>query len=278
MEFILTWIIEIVPPPAKNTETTGHSSLLNHSQNQSMISLPNKSTEAGSIIPDRISSLRRWSVTSETAMSSLSSNPFRPQSGHTTNTSVDFSPLFPHAHINESRPPILGISSMKPVEAISRNISPVPSPILPLPIPHGHQPDGFFLEDHASDGESSPVTSSGSYEKDLLFSETGYGVSGDQISGLPGLFDVVVPTSPVGPSSQNWGNEIERVPRQFHMPAYIESDNDIVENQHPEDSSEDEMNFDIPMSRADPALRYTPAMEKPSAKTQTLEEDDDSDY
>ena len=62
------------------------------------------------------------------------------------------------------------------------------------------------------------------------------------------------------------------------MPAYIESDNDIVENQHPEDSSEDEMNFDIPMSRADPALRYTPAMEKPSAKTQTLEEDDDSDY
>ncbi|KAI1367623.1 hypothetical protein F5Y08DRAFT_49767 [Xylaria arbuscula] len=269
-----------IVPPATHTATQDHLSRLDHLQNHSIISLPAKNVETGSVIPDRISSLRRWSQTSETAMSTLSSNPFRPQSGHTTNTSVDFSPLFPRAYINELIPPVPDISHIKSRETTSRNTSPIPSSTLPLPIPNDHQPDEFFLEDHASDGASSPIPSSGSYEKDLLFSDTGYGVSGDQISGLPGLFDVAMPASPVGSSNPNWGNEIQRVPRQFHMPAYIESDNDILENQYQEDSSsEDEMNFDIPMSRATSALRHTPVPEKLPAKTQQpLEEEEESDY
>ncbi|KAI0508771.1 hypothetical protein F5B22DRAFT_619541 [Xylaria bambusicola] len=275
---------QIITPSTNHVDIHNHKSRSNHARNQSIISISNKGIpvahEAGNIVPERSSSLRHWSLTSETAFSTLSSNPFRPQSGHTTNTSVDFSPLIPQAHLNESIPPIPDVSFLKSLQSIPDNTSTILSPCRSLPNPYKRQSSEFFLDEHASDVGSSLGTSRGSYERDLLFSPTEYGVSGDQSSGLPGLFDVAVPASPVGLSiNQTWEGEAQRVPRQFQMPAYIESDsNDFVENQYPEYSSEEEINFDIPKSRASSALRYTPATEKLPTKTLPLEEEDESDH
>ncbi|KAI3337927.1 hypothetical protein F4824DRAFT_460685 [Ustulina deusta] len=277
-------ISQVISPRAKDTDNKSHSSQSNHLQKQNVISLPNPSfmvgSETGNPIPDRSSSLRHWSLTSETAMSTLSSNPFRPQSGHTTTTSIDFSPMFPHAHLNDSIPPVPDIPFLKSLQSIPKNTSTIASPSPSLSIGHRRQSSEFILDDYASSDESSPSLSRSSYEKDLLFSEKGYGVFGDQLSGLPGLFDAAVPASSAGLSTiQTWETEFHSVPSQFHMPAYAETDsNDFFEDRDQTESSDEEINFDIPKSRTSSALHHTPVQERFPAGTQPLEEEhDDSD-
>ncbi|GAW10840.1 hypothetical protein ANO14919_001750 [Xylariales sp. No.14919] len=269
---------------AKYSDNKGESSQSNHLRKSSFISLSNQSIlarEAGTPIPERSSSLRHYrhtSLTSETALSTLSSNPFRPQSGHTTSTSIDFSPMFPRAYLNESVPPVPDMPLLKPLQSMPEDAAAMPSPIRSPSIAPRHESDEFYLEDYASsDDETSPSSSRGSYEKDLLFSDTGYGVSGNQLSGLPGLFDMTVSASSAGLStSQAWDNDSHNVPRMFHMPAYLQSDsNDYYDYR---DSSDEEMNFDIPMSRAGSALRYTQVLEQFPARQPAEEEDDDSDH
>ncbi|KAI0432758.1 hypothetical protein F5Y09DRAFT_300849 [Xylaria sp. FL1042] len=272
-------ISQIISPPAKCTDNKDHPSQSNHARKQSAISLPKQSImvahETGSPIPERNSSLRRWSLTSETAMSTLSSNPFRPQSGHTTNTSVDFSPMFPRA-FSDLIPPVPDIPSLKSLQSKSKSTSTNPPSSLSFSTTYGPQSSEFFLEDHVSDNGSSPSLSRSSYEKDLLFSETGYGVAGDQSSGLPGLFDTV-PSADLS-TSRTWGDEFQSVSNQFHVPDYPETDsNNFSGNQDQSDSSDD-INFDIPKSRASSALHYTPVQERFPGMARPLEEDDDSDF
>ncbi|KAI1420975.1 hypothetical protein F5Y12DRAFT_718993 [Xylaria sp. FL1777] len=277
---------QIMYPLAKYTDDQGNLSQSNHLRKESIISLSSQSImvahKTGNPIPERTTSLGHWSLTSETALSTLSSNPFRPQSGHTTNTSIDLSPTFPRAHLNESIPPVPDISFLKSLESTSKDTPTILSPSRSLSTSHRHQSSQFFLGDYASsDDESSPNISRGSYEKDLLFSETSFSISGDQVAGLPGLFDMAVSASSATMLTiQTWGNELDSVPRQFHMPAYPETDsNDFVEGQDQAESSDEELNFDIPMSRASSALHYNPVQEKFPARTQPLqEEDDDSDF
>ncbi|KAI0970648.1 hypothetical protein F4678DRAFT_114659 [Xylaria arbuscula] len=273
---------QITSPPSKHTDNQGHSNQPNHFRKQSIISLSGQSIAAahgaGTPVPDRNSSLRHWSLTSETAMSSLSSNPFRPQSGHTTNTSIDFSPMFPRAHFNESIPPVPDIPFLKSLQPISNTTTKSHS----LPNTHRRQSSEFFLEDHATDDGSSPSISRGSYEKDLLFSETGYGVSGAQVSGLPGLFDMAM--SPDVSLSQTAENRVHSASKQLHLQDDLKTDSsDLLENLDQADSSSDEeLNFDIPKSRAGSAtaLHHTPVQDRFPVRIQAFQEqdDDDSDY
>ncbi|KAI1750006.1 hypothetical protein F4782DRAFT_264653 [Xylaria castorea] len=276
---------QIISSPAKYTYNKRESSQSNHLRKQSMISLSNTSITSHAIentIPERGSSLRHWSFTSETAMSTLSSNPFRPQSGHTTSTSIDFSPVFPHAHSDLSIPPVPDIPSLKSLQSMPRKTRHIPSPTPPPSTAHKHQSDEFYLEDHASnDGSTTP--SRGSYEQDLLFTETHYDLSGNQISGLPGLFDAVIPVSSPSPDLSAIRvpeNDLHNVSGLLHFPAFLEIDSDdSFENREQPNSSDDEMNLDIPMSRAGSALRHTLAQERlPATRQPIREEDSDSDY
>ncbi|KAI0813613.1 hypothetical protein GGR55DRAFT_635080 [Xylaria sp. FL0064] len=272
-------ISQIIYHSTNYTDNEDHRSQSDH-RKQSAVSLSNQSImvayETGNTLPERNSSLHRWSLTSETAMSSLSSNPFRPQSGHTTNTSIDFSPLFPRT-FNDSIPPVPDIPSLKSLKSIPKSTSTKPPPSLSLSTSCRRQSDEFFLEEQESVDGSSPSLSRGSYEKDLLFQETGYGVTGDQASGLPGLFDTIL-SSDLS-TGRTWGDESQSISKQFHMPEHPETDaNEFLSTQDQVESSDEEINFDIPKSRTSSALHYTPVQERCPIRTQPLEEDDDSDF
>ncbi|KAI8945714.1 hypothetical protein F4801DRAFT_112306 [Xylaria longipes] len=276
---------QIISSPAKSTNNKGEPNQPKHLRKQSMISLSTTSItahEIETIIPERGSSLRHWSLTSETAVSTLSSNPFRPQSGHTTSTSID-SPLFPHAHFDLSIPPVPDIPHSRSLQSMPRISRATSSPTAHPTTTHKPQSSEFYLEDHASSNDGSTTPSRGSYEKDLLFTETDYILSGNHISGLPGLFDAAIPVSSSSPDLSTIRapeRDLHAVSGLHHFPAFPEIDSDdSFENREQADSSDDEMNFDIPMSRASSTLRHTPAQERLSARRQPImEEDDDSDF
>ncbi|KAI1124416.1 hypothetical protein F5Y10DRAFT_30349 [Nemania abortiva] len=267
---------------AKCIGNEGELNKLTHSRKSSFLPLSNTSIilhEAETPVPEQSSSLRRWSLTSETGLSTLSSNPFRPQSGHTTSTSVDLSPMFPRAQSYRGIPPVPDLPFLKLVESTSRDASITPSPTRSLPAPPRPQTDDFYLEDYVSSNQSSPTPSRGSYENDLLFSETGYGISGTQMSGLPGLFDAAMPSPSADLSaSRDLESEFFSISALPPLPVYSESDSDYSSrNREQMDSSDDEMNFDIPMSRAGSALRNSWAQERLPARGQLIEEIDDED-
>ncbi|KAI1108952.1 hypothetical protein F5Y14DRAFT_55089 [Nemania sp. NC0429] len=275
----LDTLSQMISPPAKSAFNRDSPSQLNHPRKQSLISLSSASIRAYEMetpVPERASSLSHWSVTSETAMSTLSSNPFRPQSGHTANTSVDFLPKSPLAAYHEqSIPPVPDLQFSKSSPSTAQNTSVTTSPTSPASpsLPRSRQSPEFYLEDYASSDGSSPSLSRGSFEEDLLFSDSGYGTSGAQISGLPGLFDAVVPASLADmPTSQVHG-----VPGLFHhMPVYPHSDSDYsLEDPGQTDSSDDELNFDIPLSRASSGLRDILPRQSFAARWPPVGEEDD---
>ncbi|KAI1153899.1 hypothetical protein F4825DRAFT_227132 [Nemania diffusa] len=272
---------QIICLTAKCTDNERELDQSNHIRKPSFISISSASIlphEIEASVPERASSFRRWSLTSETGMSTLSSNPFRPQSGHTTSTSVDFSPLFPHKYPDQSIPPVPDIPFLKPLESTPEDASTIRSEPYPLTAADRPQSSEFYLEDYASSNDSLSTPSRGSYEKDLLFSETGYGVSGDQMSCLPGLFDMSIADSSAGLSASGaLENDLPYVSSLSPMPVYIESDSeDSFENREPTDSS-DEINFDIPMSRANTSPCITRAPERLPTKRAPIEEVD-SDF
>ncbi|KAI1186318.1 hypothetical protein F5B17DRAFT_368073 [Nemania serpens] len=278
-------ISQIIASLSKCTSNEDKFSQSNHTREQSPISPSNASIKAYRMetpVPERASSLSHWSSTSETAMSTLSSNPFRPQSGHTTNTSVDFSPNSLLAC--QSIPPIPDLPFLKPPPFIAQDTSVVTSPTSPTsrPSTRNHQWSDFYLEDYASPTDSS-TSSRGSYEEDLLFSETGYGISGHQISGLPGLFDAAVPTSSTSTStSRTLENEVHNnMPELLsHIPIYPQTDSNHSSFDNPEQmesSDDDELNFDIPMSRTSSGLRAILARHRFSTRRQPVSEEDEDD-
>jgi len=154
-------------------------------------------------VPMRTSSLRHWSLTSTApTTSSLSSNPFaRPQSSHTTSTSVDlakFSAIMTSSRSSmDSRMGGLG-SSYAAVD--SRLHSPLTSAGV-------HAGGSFNIDDYLSSDDDidadSVVTSprkKGDAEEALLFCDNGYGSGGLQ---LPGLFDAIPEVPSDGPPSRN---------------------------------------------------------------------------
>ncbi|KAI0437307.1 hypothetical protein F4803DRAFT_160845 [Xylaria telfairii] len=274
---------QIIASPAKYTDNKGKPRQSKHIRKQSMISLSSKSITAHDIqitFPERASS-RHWSLTSETAMSTLSSNPFRPQSGHTTSTSIDFSPMFPHAHPDLTIPPVPDISFLKSLQSMPRKTRAMSSPTPSLTSTHKRQSSEFYLEDHVSnDGSTTP--SRGSYEKDLLFTETDYSLSGNQISGLPGLFDATIPVSSPTPDVLTI-RALERDPHNvsgpLHFSAFPSDDSDdSFANREQRHSSDAEINFDIPMSRPRSMVHHTSAQEQLPTRQQPFMEEDDSDY
>ncbi|KAI1102780.1 hypothetical protein F4804DRAFT_311914 [Jackrogersella minutella] len=195
--------------PAKSISTYSHrfsgGELDCRDRSRSVVSVSVKSIkrpEIGDTIPERGSSIRRWSLTSETAGSTLSSNPFRPQSGHTTNTSVDLAPrvLLPKATAS-GQTSFLSRDGYTTPESQTKTGTPEP---LHHEVSHEsltgslvsstrRQPSIDFVIDDDTlsiDSIDGPRHSAGEFEKDLLFE--GYGMQGSQLPGLPGLVDGVV--------------------------------------------------------------------------------------
>lgn len=272
---------------AKATENNDRSDYL---RKQSIASLSNKSMKAielESAIPERNSSLRHGSLTSETAISTISSNPFRPQSGHTANTSVDFTPRSPHAYLKDSIPPMPDVPLPLSVQSVS-NKTAVSSSIRSYKTAPMRQSSEFYLDDYASsDDDNSQPVSRGSYERELVFKDAGYGITGSQLPGLTESFDVTVPTGLTdATASLALQSDIRGVVSLLQIPAFVDYDSeDSFENgkrvqekvQEKIDSSDDDMNFDIPMSRAASALRRSRAPELSPKGGQIIKEEDDSD-
>ncbi|KAI0595070.1 hypothetical protein F4775DRAFT_391566 [Biscogniauxia sp. FL1348] len=188
--------------PRRPSTSNGSS---HHVRNRSIVSLSAKSITALDIessIPERTSSLRRWSLTSETGGSTRSSNPFRPQSGHTTNTSIDNGPIFPFSpsmtsiSIQESR---TDCAAQVPSLKAARTHSSIRSSAKSFTRQQQQKParqSEFNIDDYVSsdDSASSPQRTRGEDEKELLFADSGYGADGFQLPGLNGLFDAAVPS------------------------------------------------------------------------------------
>ncbi|KAI2637256.1 hypothetical protein GGS26DRAFT_548001 [Hypomontagnella submonticulosa] len=199
----------------------------------SIVSVSRKGTKRSGIVdtvPDPGSSGRRWSLTSETAGSTLSSNPFRPQSGHTTNTSVDLAPRIPLAEAIEldgtSSPsggnrtaPKTPLETHIP-EPVYRDVDPeLLAESLDNPGHHGPSMDFVIDEDTSSiDSFDAPQRPTGEFEKDLLFQ--GYGLEGSQ---LPGLFAAAPETD--SPTSSQRTRTLSAFNGPVHLTAFDSNHN-----------------------------------------------------
>ncbi|KAH7031267.1 uncharacterized protein B0I36DRAFT_362981 [Microdochium trichocladiopsis] len=156
-------------------------------------------------IPDRSSSLRNWSMTSGSITAythDYDSNPFRPQSSHTTKTSVDLTPISPafkisspsqtsfHSPISPSSfdhwqpnaEPSTRHHTLKrsPLGPDTRSSKPKHAPAQPTTAT-----ESFHIDDYVSSDDSfgSPKRNRGDEERDLLFSDDSFGLTFQ----LPGI-------------------------------------------------------------------------------------------
>ncbi|KAI1458034.1 hypothetical protein F4805DRAFT_426360 [Annulohypoxylon moriforme] len=259
-------------------------------RNRSVVSVSAKSTKhsgIGDVVPERGSSIRRWSLTSETGGSTQSSNPFRPQSGHTTNTSVDLTPRIPLPKTIESHQ-TSPLSESHPV--LPENQSEInahePSdnevdPELLVDSNHRKRSIDFVIDEDASSVDSfdNPQHSAGEFERDLLFQ--GYGFEGSQLPGLPGLFDAGVskPRTTLSQRTHSFSayrdshhltalnSHLDILPlgsrysarslqyasrpgsSRLPMPDFSDSDSEFGDPEL-QCESEEELNFDIPLTRS----------------------------
>ncbi|RYP65204.1 hypothetical protein DL769_006394 [Monosporascus sp. CRB-8-3] len=167
-----------------------------------------------------------------------------------------------------------GSSPAKPVSKSQRQQHPPPS----------------SNTDYASSDDSleNPHKSKAESEKDLLFAENGYGFHGSQLPGLPGLFDAAVPRPTTSQASQT-----RRVSALHARSTSLDSEDSFpgfttacshepvengrlgissgpkvpqlshtivasVDGSVPDDSSDEELNFDIPRNRT-ASVRQGPA-------------------
>ncbi|KAK7927213.1 hypothetical protein PG985_004211 [Apiospora marii] len=267
-------------------------------------------------IPERTSSIRHCSMDSTTAtLSSLSSNPFRPHSRHTANTSVDLMPYakganssretfgsaaYHTASENYSQPSIAALSPLTPQFGFNHNTEPRPN---------------FNIDDELSsdDDDFSPRQPRGEGEEDLIFNPSGYGFASGELPGLPNPLDLAaglekprptissknskyslrghqafgatipdydsdflsLPTSPIATS---WA-ESKGHNSRFQTPTYDHTDlndgNDNVYGSDDEDT-EDELSFDIPFSRGNTPNRQPPrATRWTGSPSGVIEEEED---
>ncbi|RYP40531.1 hypothetical protein DL767_001660 [Monosporascus sp. MG133] len=291
---------QMPPPAAEFNSSPKYLGGLNESgrsaRARSIASTSNKSVKQPHIeviVPRRNSSLRNYSLSSETTTySSLSSNPFRPQSRHTPSTSIDLTPTVPSFNFTNfsqnTLPPTMNAATQKGQAA--RSI-PGSSPAKSVSKSQRHQhPPPSGNDDYASSDDSleNPHEPNAESEKDLLFAETGYGFHGSQLPGLPGLFDAAVSPPTTSQSSQTRSDRVLHVrstsldsedsfpgftAAHSHEPVDnghlgISSDLKMPQVSHTiaasvdgsvrDDSSDEELNFDIPRNRT-ASVQQSPA-------------------
>ncbi|KAK8060215.1 hypothetical protein PG996_010145 [Apiospora saccharicola] len=248
-------------------------------------------------------------------LSSLSSNPFRPHSRHTANTSIDLMPYtkgvnssretfgsaaYHTASENYSQPSVAVLSPLTPQINFNRNTEPRPN---------------FNIDDELSsdDDDFSPRQPRGEGEEDLIFNPSGYGFDAGELPGLPNPLDFAaylenprrtnssrssryslrghqafgatmpnydsdflsLPTSPIVTSRADSKCQNSR----FQPPRYdqtnLSDDNDNVYGSDDEDT-EDELSFDIPFSRGNTPNRQPPrAMRWAGSQSGVIEEEED---
>ncbi|CAJ2514150.1 Uu.00g022690.m01.CDS01 [Anthostomella pinea] len=282
-----------------------------HIRNRSIVSLSNKSIMPFGIkdsIPERTSSIRHWSLTSETG-GSQSSNPFKPESGHTTNTSLDHAPILSLSKTMnlvpalESRTEPRARSSVKGIG--------LSSPIRSAAKSHRHKTSkDFNIDDYISSDDSYhlPSRPRGEDERDLLFADAGFGFTGSQLPGLPGMFDIASPKSVSSRSDRPKSLKASRTPyhlvafsfsnvnelstgkgpqhtnsqnrvSHFQMPAFSYTDSEDEDGDGIVNSSDEELSFDIPFSRTGAPRRDNPrgAMPWHENDTTRIVEEEDAD-
>ncbi|KAI1881338.1 hypothetical protein JX265_000164 [Neoarthrinium moseri] len=264
-----------------------------------------KKPDLDETIPERTSSLRHGSMDS-TSATSLSSNPFRPQSRHTANTSIDLSPFAKEA--NFSHDSLGAVSSRTGPDhrlpsplAVSAS-SPLRSEVKPK------RSTNFNIDDYISsdDDADKPRRPRGEGEEELVFNDSGYGF-GFELPGLSSQFDATplfAPSSPPRSISRSKGRDNERdissykldestltelenaysgsradyrrrAPRT-HVSANRYDDSTDTESStgEEEQDSEDELSFDIPMTRRSTPLRQYRAARYASREDIIMEERD----
>ncbi|KAK7997281.1 hypothetical protein PG989_005321 [Apiospora arundinis] len=244
-------------------------------------------------IPERTSSIRQWSMDSTTAtLSSLSSNPFRPHSRHTANTSVD---LMPYIKANHQYLLFL------------------------LYPPHsGFEPStNFNIDDELSsdDDDFSPRHPRGEGEEDLIFNPSGYGFDAGELPGLPNPLDLTasfekphhiissrssrcslrghqafgatipdynsdflsLPTSPITTSWAASKTHDLRFQTKNTKYGHADFGDDNGHDYMSEDEeTEDELSFDIPFSRGNTPNRQPPRASRwASSQSDVIEEEED---
>ncbi|KAK8042543.1 hypothetical protein PG994_013026 [Apiospora phragmitis] len=250
-------------------------------------------------IPERTSSIRQWSMDSTTAtLSSMSSNPFRPHSRHTANTSVDLMPYI--KGVNSSRE-TLGSAAY---HTASENYSQPSVPALsPLSAQSGFNErtelrTNFNIDDELSSDDDgfSPRHPKGEGEEDLVFNPSGYGFDAGELPGLPNPLDLaaslerpppVISTRsskyslrghqafgatildydsdflslPASPIAASWADSRAQNSR-FQPPTKYDHADLSDDNGHAygtdDEDTEDELSFDIPFSRGNTPQRQPP--------------------
>ncbi|KAK7755560.1 hypothetical protein SLS62_002494 [Diatrype stigma] len=253
-----------------------------------------KASDIEEFVPERRSSLRNSSLTSETtAYSSLGSSSIRPQSRHTPSTSIDLTPTVPFFNFTNATQDTVNKANHSSPNARVRRSTVVSSSVESTSTVHGREGRSVLdLDEYSSSDDSfeNPHKPRGQNEKELLFVESGYGVNDALFPGLPGLSDAAASRPTTSQSSQI------RI-QAFHSPANSisgESDDEsqlgstssypahLLENMHSyrsnmfresafshaqrendeayvhEESSDDEICFDIPRSRTS-TMRYSSA-------------------
>lgn len=172
-------------------------------------------------IPDRSSSLRNWSITSGSITAhthDYESNPFRPQSSHTTQTSVDLTPFTPTFKVESPSRASLNTSisqsslDYKQVNArySTRHTTLKKSPLGPeMSFPSSKKAeaapnlhaDQFNIDDYISSDDSfgSPRRNRGDEERELLFADDSFGLTFQ----LPGISEPARPEYPEASQSMN---------------------------------------------------------------------------
>ncbi|KAI2472967.1 hypothetical protein F4781DRAFT_381409 [Annulohypoxylon bovei var. microspora] len=285
-------------------------------RNRSVVSVSAKSTKhsgMGDVVPERGSSIRRWSLTSETGGSTLSSNPFRPQSGHTTNTSVDLAPRGPLPKATEShQTSFLSEGNHKVSEDQQELNTHGPlyrefDPELLAGSNRRQRSIDFVIDEDASsiDSFDNPQHSAGEFERDLLFQ--GYGFEGSQ---LPGLFDAGASKPRTTPSRRTHSFSAHRDsyhlaaldsnpgilslgsqystrslqytsrPRssRFQMPDFSDSDSECGGGSEPKYDSEEDLNFDIPLTRSIGSRCHSHSSRRQYETTAELLREGDSEF
>lgn len=248
------------------------------------------------VIPERSSSLRPGSMDSTSGATSLSSNPFRPQSRHTANTSVDLTPgllknaNFSHDSLREPSQPkhrasfysMKSIKSTLSVRSLKRN----PSSTKSAPrATQATQATAFNIDDYISsdDDLERPRHAQLKDEEQLLFNDAGYGMGGFELPGISSMGSSTNLPSATPPKiktrSRSGSSFAEpRVesqlfhPPPFQMPSYDFGDMEDGEGAGTEEESDDEFLFDIPMTRRDAANRQNRISRYSSFDVEIVEE------
>lgn len=264
-------------------------------------------------IPERTSSIRQWSMDSTTAtLSSLSSNPFRPHSRHTANTSVD---LMPYIKGTNSSRETFGSAAY---HTASENYSQPSVPVLSPMSPHSGFGPGtnFNIDDELSSDDDgfSPRHPRGEGEEDLIFNPSGYGFDAGELPGLPNPLDLAgslekprftissrssrcslrghqafgatipdydsdflsLPTSPIARSwagSRNYDSRLQTPTSNFGHVGLSDDHGHAYGSEGEE--TEDELSFDIPFRRGNTPSRQPPQPTRwAGSQSDVIEEED----